>query len=120
MLAAAGGVGGADESRVAAAAAQGEGYPQGPGGPSRTDRQSEAKLKGNKDEAEYHLRFMLRNEPGMADANPDELLKQYAADPGSIPPHLEEKIFQYGRAKMEYDKVWGGGQGGGSPSYEFD
>jgi hypothetical protein len=121
MLAAAGGVGGVEESRVAAAEAQGTNYPgHGPQQMSRVDRQSEAKLKGNKDEAEYHLRFMLRNEPEMAGIGLDKLLEQYVTNPESIPAHLEDKIFQYGRAKMEYDKVWGGGQGGGAPAYEFD
>jgi hypothetical protein len=113
MLAAAGGVGGSDESRVAAAEVQGTNYPgHGPQQMSRADRQSKAKLRAAQNEAEYHLRYALDAQPEMAGIDPDTLLKQYAADPESVPQGLHDTIFNYGQAKMQYDRVWGGGQGG--------
>jgi hypothetical protein len=113
MLAAAGGVGGADESRVAAAAAQGEGYPQGGGGPSMADRRDIGRLQEELGILGLDIERQASASPEMAGMDARGIATVFLTTPDKVPRELVEPIKIWLLKQSRISGTYGGGGGGG-------
>lgn len=116
MLAAAGGVGGADESRVAAAASQGLGYP----GPTRKPATPTQVAAAERDVmiAESALLQSATLEEDWKGKSSMEMLEAYMADKSSVPWGMRESLGEFAARFGYYQNLRSGPAPGAD--YEFE